>query len=210
MPKKSSSARAPHVPCITPKIDRDRSGNPFLVAFPGDPGPLTAAQLVHAVIADVPYEGESVRVKRREAMIDRMRSRGQLGIRQFDAAERLQNAAEALYRSPPTLPTAERVDRQPDPHANVAIQTDRVSKFVALFGAAPKATREVLWHVVVGNRSIAHMPPYSRARPMGGRIKARRMDELRDALNAIADHIGLPGSDNRPAIDQGKSGRVAA
>lgn len=118
-----------------------------------DHGPATAAQRAGTTTEPVPQDANGRRRKRRLDPVQRAPLKDKLSVRQANAAIELTKAWEACMSSPPAIQEV-RVDRSPNPTANIAAQVDRASAFGRLYGVVPSDMRPVVAHVCLDCRGL--------------------------------------------------------
>lgn len=154
-----------------------------------DMGPDTAAQRAGKVIEPATMTDErgrevnpnNVKRARRVDLVEVYYRRGWISKRGFAAADALRKAWEATQRSPPAINPIQ-VDSSPKPDANVAIQIDRVSKYVGVMGLVQGEHRNLVAAVVLMDRTPAHAG-------WKGRRFREGVDVLKDALELLADRM---------------------
>lgn len=166
-----------------------RKRKPYAPPTSWDQGPDTAAQRANKVIEPAVTYDESgkainpngVKRARRVDLVEVYYRRGIISKRAFLAAQALRMAYEGTMRSPPAINPIQ-VDSSPKPDANVAIQIDRTSCYVAVMGMVDKDHRKLVSAVVLEDRTPKHAG-YEGKRYQDG------VRTLAEALEIVADRI---------------------
>ena len=122
------------------------------------------------------------RTQRRVPAYAAMHRRGQLTDRQFDAAHEFNAAFEITRKSPPKL-NMERVDGRGDPHLMQVLRIEAAIMVGRLRSVVPRRHYRIVEHVAGEGRALGQI--------VQGRAFARMHRALQNALDAMADELGL-------------------
>ena len=156
----------------------------------GATGQANRVGLVSEARGDVdPDTGERVNpngVKgvRRVDTLELYHKRGVISDRGLTAGEALRDAWTSTQRSKGTDYAATRVDSTSKPDANIDIQIDRVSRYLAVAKHIEAGDKAILAAVVGEGRTVAHLKQYRRENLSKG------MAHLRAALDRLAVAMG--------------------
>ena len=156
----------------------------------GSDGQANRVGLVAEQRGDVdPETGEvsnpnGVKGWRRVDTLELYHKRGVISDRGLTAGEALRDAWTGTQRSKGTDWSAERVDQTSKPDANIDIQIDRVSRYLAVAKHIEAGDKAILAAVVGEGRTVAHLKEYQRENLSKG------MAHLRAALDRLAVAMG--------------------
>ena len=121
----------------------------------GDTGPDTAAQREGSVILHVREDSGAVfRRKRWDHPLEVLVANNKISARQCAAGLKLHEAYCITEMGPDAAFTRDFVDNSPNPSAVALMQTERITKFVAIFRHVPEAMKSVVWHVAINGKQL--------------------------------------------------------
>jgi hypothetical protein len=128
-------------------------------------------------IADSPNNmGQRKRINR----IEWLMARGWLNIRQYQAAQAIEDAYAQVESLSSGSELKEQVQSSPKPDAVIAAQCDANSRLTHVMKPVLKSQRKIVEHVCWHNLPMS---------TIAGPAKVRSAHRLRDALNLVADHL---------------------
>lgn len=155
-----------------------------------DMGPDTPAQRAGKVVEPASYADpdtgkeinpNGVKRLRRVDLVEVYYRRGWISKRGFAAADALRKAYEGTQRSPPAINPVQ-VDTSPKPDQNVAIQIDRMSRYVALMGLVNTDHHRLVAAVVLEDMTPAHAGWKGKRYQEGVKLLAEALDVLADRM----------------------------
>ena len=154
-----------------------------LAEFEGDKGTGTLAAKAGTVLEEIKNEaGENPNRRSRRIRIDRaddMVKRGQLSLRQYQAAKEIRDAWCKVQTLSSGGEMKEQVDASPKPDAVISRQVDAMSRLKHAMDAVPNAMRAVVEHVCWYNEPLHRMPG----------IKGTNSANLKVALDLVANKM---------------------
>ncbi len=167
-------------------MPRRNKRKPPLLPPQGDVGPNTAAQRKGAVILRVTEDSGAVfRRKRRDHALEIMAKSGKLSERQCAAGLKLHALYCATEMGPDAAFTRVYVDTSPNPAAVALAQTEKITRFIALFRHVPQALKGPVWHVAIKGHQLR--AGYSR----DGKDASMHQAQLQVALDILANFLGV-------------------
>lgn len=148
-------------------MSKTRKKKPVTLAqFNGDHGTGTLAAMsgtrMEEIKTDTGANPNRMARRKRINRIEDMSARGQLNLRQFQAAQEISNAWCAVQMLSSGGEVKERVQSSPKPDATVARQVDAMSRLEYAMRGVPSAMRYVVEHVCWHNQPIAKLNSRSR------------------------------------------------
>ena len=153
----------------------------------GDTGPDTAAQREGSVILHVREDSGAVfRRKRWDHPLEVLVANNKISARQCAAGLKLHEAYCITEMGPDSAFLRDYVDTSPNPSAVALMQTERITKFVAIFRHVPAAMKDVVWHVAINGKQL-RAGGFSR----NSREASGHCAQLQVALDLVANHLGI-------------------
>ena len=163
-----------------------RKRKPLSLPPQGETGPDTAAQRAGAHIGVYAEDSGAVfRRKRRDHPLEVLAANNKISSRQCAAGLRLHEAYCITEMGPDAAFTRDYVDTSPNPAAVALAQTERITRFVAIFRHVPAAMKGVVWHVAINGKQLR--AGFSR----DGKEASSHCAQLQVALDLVANHLGI-------------------
>lgn len=146
----------------------------------GDHGTGTKAATHGTVVKKLADNPNHMGQRQRVCRIDWLMARKWLDIRQYQAAKAIQIAYGRVDALSSGSELKEQVQSSPKPDATIAAQCDAVSRLTHVMRPVHRSQRDIVEHVCWHNQPITSL---------SAKNHRRSAHRLRDALNAVADHM---------------------
>jgi len=135
----------------------------------------------------VPIRGDANKRRQRRQIhpLDRMEAGGMLTPWQADAGRKLLDAWEATMTTPSGDYADPRVDTTPNPEARTTALLVKQERFAKMRKAMPRESQAIVEHVVMNGKYLRD------GLARCGRETGVMLEQLRMALDVLADHLGL-------------------